>query len=155
MVFIGPINADYKKYLVNLCSNKKRLIFIGQMPYVDLFSYTVDADISFTMIKPINFNFLNMAGASNKRYEMMTCGVPQISNIGPGMKELIEDNVVGVCIDPDDVSNITRAVNMLLANKEIRVSMSENGRKKHLELFNYELEFRPVIDKITKWCLYG
>jgi len=155
MVFIGPVNSEFRSNLEEMASHlgvMHRLYFRGQVPYLDLFSYTVEADITFTMIKPVTFNFRHMAGASNKRYEAIACGIPQISNIGPGMTELIEDNGVGICIDPANPETIGNAVTELLLNPERRREMGKKARELHLNKFNYEQEFDSVLKIIKKWC---
>lgn len=155
MIFIGPITTEERKKIENNALNigiLNRVILLDPVPYEDLFSYTVDADIALTMYKPLSFNCIHTAGASNKRYDAMTCGVPQISNIGPGMKELIEDNGVGICIDPNDCVNLGTAIAELLVDSERRRLMSVSARKLHLNRFNYQLEYAPALSLIKQWC---
>lgn len=155
MVFIGSVTSVVRDQLEQTAKELgvfHRLIFLGKIPYAELFSYTVDADVAFTMIKPVIITFRHMAGASNKRYEAMACGVPQISNLGPGMVELIEDHGIGVCIDPEKPENIGMAITELLMNPERRQLMGKRARELYLNRFNYDLEFSPVLNKIQKWC---
>jgi len=154
-VFIGKVQEDVRTNIDRIAQRYgviDRIVYVGSVPYKEIFSYSIDADIALTMIKPVTFNFRHMAGASNKRYEAMACGIPQVSNIGPSMKELIEDNSVGVCIDPENPENIGRAVTELLSNPELRKEMGEKARALHLAQYNYEQEFRPVQHKVIEWC---
>ncbi len=154
-IFVGKVQENVRIDLESAAREhgvSDRMIFIGSVPYNELFSYTVDADIVLTMIKPVTFNFRHMAGASNKRFEGMACGIVQISNLGPGMKELIQDNGVGVCVDPEIPENIGNAVTELLLDPERRKKMGKKARSLHLTRFNYEQEFQPVQNKVLKWC---
>lgn len=155
MVFIGPVRPLIKDVLKQEALKRgvsDRVIFLGQVSYSTLFSYTVDADIAFTMIKPVSFNFSHMAGASNKRYDAMACGIPQISNFGPGMQELIIDNGIGICVNAESPEEIGRSVADLL-EKPVRLKkMSDAARKLHLSRYNYDIEFSSVRDSIVKKC---
>lgn len=154
MVFLGPVYQETKEQLLQVAQESKvtnRLIFLPQVEYSQLFNYTVDADLALSLIKPITFNFAHMSGASNKRYEFMACGIPQLSNIGPGMKELIDDNEIGLCINPEDIEAIGNSVKNLLLNKPLRQTMSERARSLHLQKYNYDLQFAPIVERLLRY----
>lgn len=151
MVFLGPTTSALKQRLLGIAREAgvaERLVLLQQVPYSDLFGYTVDADLGLTMIKPHTFNFAHMAGASNKRYEFMACGIPQITNHGPGMRELVEESGVGLCVDPEIPEEIGRQVTYLLVNEPLRRKMGEQGRRLHLEEYNYEVQFAGVLEAV-------
>jgi glycosyltransferase involved in cell wall biosynthesis len=152
MVFLGPIKAAFEARLRELARElevSRRVVLLPQVPYSDLFGYTVGADLGLTMIKPHTFNFAHMAGASNKRYEFMACGIPQISNHGPGMQQVIEGNGVGICVDPESPEEIGRQIAYLLSNESLRRKMGERGRRLHLEEYNYEMQFAGVLEALV------
>lgn len=153
MVFIGPVRQSTKIELTDLAREIKvedRLLFLSQVDYSQIFNYTVDADIAFCMIKPVNLNYTFVAGASNKRYEFMACGIPQISNTGPGMKELIEENRVGICVDPQNIELLGRQVKDLILNEHQRKKMGERARALHLQKYNYDLQFDTILTHLLK-----
>lgn len=155
MVFVGPVKNPLQNELIDIANQLgvlDRIVFIPQVPYAELFKYTVDADLAFSMIKPFSFNFAHMSGASNKRYEYMACGIPQITNHGPGVKELIEQSGAGICVDPEVPEEIGQQVSYLLNNDHLRKEMSTKARKQHLVQYNYEQQFIPVLEKITTIC---
>jgi glycosyltransferase involved in cell wall biosynthesis len=152
MVFLGPVKGAFEERLRELARQVgvlDRVFLLPQVPYSDLFGYTVGADLGLTLIKPHTFNFAHMAGASNKRYEFMACGIPQISNHGPGMSDLIEGNGVGICVDPESTEEIGRQVSYLLGNEPLRRDMGARGRRRHLEEHNYEIQFAGVLDVVS------
>jgi glycosyltransferase involved in cell wall biosynthesis len=155
MAFVGPVRPEVRHALVQLAEQEgvgDRVLYIGQVPYADLFQYTVDADIAFTMIKPVTFNFMHMAGASNKRYEAMTCGVPQITNHGPGMTELVCDNGIGICVTPENAQEVGAAVTDLLRDSATRRKMASAARRLHMHRFNYESQFHAMRELIVASC---
>ncbi|NIV29930.1 MAG: glycosyltransferase, partial [Anaerolineae bacterium] len=126
LVFLGPVKAACERSLLGIARDVgmlERVVLLPRVPYSDLFGYTVDADLGLTMARPHSFNFAHTAGTSNKRYEFMACGIPQISNHGPGMYELIEANGVGLCVDPENPEEIGRRVAYLLGNETLRRKM--------------------------------
>lgn len=155
MVFLGPIQSAMRSGLQAAAAKAgvlHRLILLPPVAYDKLFGYTVDADVALSMIRPVTRNFTWIAGAANKRYEYMACGVPQIANAGPGMDELIVASAAGLCIDPVTPESIGCAVNTLLANSALRRRMGAAARRLHLERFHYESEFAPVLRKIVDIC---
>jgi glycosyltransferase involved in cell wall biosynthesis len=154
MVFLGPTKGAFDERLREIARDvgvPDRVVLLSQVPYCDLFGYTVGADLGLTMIKPHSFNFAHMAGASNKRYEFMACGVPQISNRGPGMHDLVEGNGVGLCVDPEDPEEIGHQVAYLLGNEPLRRRMGEQGRRLHLDEYNYEVQFAGLLETVMSY----
>lgn len=122
------------------------MVFLAPVQYRDLFTYTVDADLCLTLLRPKTLNFKYSAGASNKRFESMACGVPQVSDSGPGLRGLIENTGVGVCLPRLEPEALGRTVSLLLENDDGRSRMGRRARRLHLERLNYETEFEPVLD---------
>ena len=152
VVFLGPVKDELEGRLIELARDmdvSQRVVLLPQVPYSALFGYTVGADLGLTLIKPHTFNFAHMAGASNKRYEFMACGIPQISNRGPGMQELIEGNEVGICVDPDNPEELGRQIAYLLRDEPLRRRMGERGRRLHIKEYNYEVQFAEVLEALV------
>ncbi len=80
----------------------------------------------------------------------MAVGVPQITDHGPGTPDLIENPGFGRCIAPTSPTEAADAVNRLLGDENARIAMGARARIAHLERFNYESEFRPVIEVLAK-----
>lgn len=153
MVFLGPVHTVTHQTLLNLAHSEQvadRILFLPQVAYMQLFHYTVDADLGMSMIRPVTFNFEHMAGASNKRYEFMACGIPQITNYGPGMQELIEENGIGMCVWPQSAQAIGMAVRHLLESELRRKAMGVKARNLHLIRYNYDMQFAPVLETIKR-----
>jgi glycosyltransferase involved in cell wall biosynthesis len=107
------------------------------------------ADVGWTVLEPAKENWKYSALASNKRFECMALGVPQITDNNPGVAELIEGNECGICIQPDSVSAASDAVKRLLSDASLRDHMTECGRRIHLGRFNYDQQFAPILEKLN------
>lgn len=59
--------------------------------------------------------------------EAMACGVPVISGDLPAIRELVEPDVTGLLVKPDDVNEWATALNKLITNSDLRHHMSANG----------------------------
>lgn len=128
----------------------RRVVFLGVVRPEEIWSIRVGADVALTIMEPASVNRLLSAGASNKRFEAMAAGVPQVTDRGPGLEEMIEQNGVGLCTPHDDPEAIGRAVAQLLQNDLQRRKMGEHARRLHLDRFNYETEFQPVLEQVLK-----
>jgi glycosyltransferase involved in cell wall biosynthesis len=151
IVFLGPSPPEYRTSLLECAAELRlsdRVLFLERVAYQDLFRYTVDADICLTISRPTTPTWKYNAGASNKRFEAIACGVPQITNWGPGLSTLIEGNGVGKCIKSLSPDAIGKAVADLLSDPSMRSEMSRRARDLHLRLLNYETEFQPILDFI-------
>jgi glycosyltransferase involved in cell wall biosynthesis len=157
-VLIGPVEQAYREKLTSLATEigvSGRLVFLGRIPYQDLFAYTVGADIGLSIVTDRAGNGLNWklsSGAINKRFEYMACGVPQVANKGPGMNELIESRGVGLLVDPESFQDIGKAIQTLLSDPSKLKQAASSARALHLDHFNYEQQFLPIVDKIVTIC---
>jgi glycosyltransferase involved in cell wall biosynthesis len=125
-----------------------RVIFLGSKPHNEALALTAGADLGLSLIQPNSKNLVFSSGAVNKRFEYMALGVPQVTNAGPGVSELIQKTGCGICIDPNSPEAIGKAVNDLLTSPELRERMAQNSRRCHLEEFYYERQFEPVLNWI-------
>lgn len=155
LVLVGPCSETYRKEMISLSRDigaERRLVFLGTIAPEDIWSIRRGADIALTMMvegdnrRTLTFRF--GAGASNKRFEAMTAGVAQVTNQGAGIDKIIVDTGCGLAVDPASPKELGQAVRYLLENPEVREEMGSNGRKIHLQKFNYEIQFKPVMDRI-------
>lgn len=97
-------------------------------------------------MEPHNFNVRHLAGASNKIFDYLAASIPVIV---PRRKEWI-DLVVkpgyGIACDTSDSESIADALRWIGANRDKARSMGAAGRQRILADWNYETQFRPVLD---------
>ncbi len=81
----------------------------------------------------------------NKLFEYMAQGIPLVASNFNLWKAIIEKVDCGICVDPEDPKAISKAVRILLDDKEQAQQMGENGRNAVLTTFNWESEEKKLI----------
>lgn len=81
----------------------------------------------------------------NKMFEYMASGLPVIGSNFPLWKQIIEDNEVGICVDPNDPNAIDEAIQKLRNDPELVEKMGANGRKMVKEKYNWDIEKQKLI----------
>lgn len=155
-VLVGPVPDAYRAQLLAEARGvgaEGRVAFLGGRPHEALPALAAGADVAVALFpaRTEDLNFLYLAGASNKRYEYMSLGLPQVTNVGPGMHEVIEEPGAGVLVEPDDAGAVGQAVRGLLDDADRRRAMGARARRAHLEQFHYERQFQPVLARILEW----
>lgn len=100
---------------------------------------------------PLNTNDPNertMAGATNKIFDYLACGLPVLVPRLPDQVELFVNNGVAVACDPGEPDSIATALDWFSKHPDERRAMGERGRTRVLDDWNYERQFRPVLDAI-------
>lgn len=75
-----------------------------------------------------------------KMFEYMIAEVPVISSNFPYWSEIVEDASCGICVDPMNPQEIRAAIEYILKNPDVAREMGQNGRRKVLEKYNWEIE---------------
>lgn len=76
----------------------------------------------------------------NKMFEYMSAGVPVICSHFPLWKQIIDGNKCGLCVDPSNVSEISKAINYVVGHVSESKQMGINGKKAVLEKYNWSKE---------------
>ena len=151
-VAVGPVSDDYRHQLLELaveCGYGGRVCVTGPVSPENAWPIRVGADVFLTGMDLEHPIYRYCAGASNKRFEAMAAGVAQVTNRGPGIEELFVGPGVAIAVTHDDVEATGAAVSSLLADPDFRRGMGVRARTLHLERYNYEAEFAPVLAQIV------
>lgn len=92
-----------------------------------------------------------MAGASNKPFDYLACGVPVLTNEAQEWKAFFGDSGVSVSCNPESAEDIARAVLWFREHPEERLKMAENGIQIIKSVWNYEAQFSGVVDLLAKF----
>jgi len=152
-VLVGPHSEEVREGILagaRAAGTDSRVLFLGPRPHAEALALAAGADLGLTLIQPHNQNRLYSAGACNKRFEYMALGVPQLTNNGPGVADIVERSQCGVCVDPNSPEEIGAAVNRLLHDPGQLRQMGSRGRAAHREHYNYQAQFRPVLEWIMQ-----
>lgn len=85
-----------------------------------------------------------------KMFEYMIAGVPVISSEFPYWKAIVDDAQCGICVNPLNPNEIKSAIEYIFNNPEIAKQMGENGRKKVIEKYNWDIEKVKLIELYKK-----
>ncbi|MDD5669999.1 MAG: glycosyltransferase [Candidatus Omnitrophica bacterium] len=76
--------------------------------------------------------------------EAMSAGKPIIATSVGGNSEVVVDGVTGLLVPPKNVYALSDAIEKLAGNKELRLQMGENGRKRVVDDFSLEEMIRST-----------
>lgn len=110
--------------------------------------------IGLSLLRPWHPNWQYASGASNKRYQYIRAGLPQITDRNLGVPELVEGNGVGRCVDPDSPEQIAEAVRFYHDHPDEWAAAAERAARLHRDELYYEQEFEPVLD-FVRLCREG
>jgi glycosyltransferase involved in cell wall biosynthesis len=117
------------------------------LSYDDLPILPCSADIGIAIYRGNSINRYEMA--SGKLYQYMKAGLPVIASDFPNLKEVVEDNALGICINSDEIENLVSAVTQLAANPELRRNYGMNARRVFIEKYAYERNFAQVLSLLN------
>ena len=109
------------------------------------------ADLGLTIMEPVGANTTNYrfaAGGIQRQIRGDGCGRCLITNQGPGIEAVLDEVGCGLSVPTENPQELGEAVRYLLTDNEKRKEMGENGRAAHLDRFNYEVQFQPLLEKV-------
>lgn len=94
-----------------------------------------------------------MAGASNKPFDYMACGLALLVSDLPEWRTLFVSNGFGRACKSDSPENIASEIQWLFEHPQETTSMGKKGRQRILEDWNYETQFQPVLEYMNPGAL--
>ncbi len=149
-----PVGA--RDHVDNLRAEARRLgvehrfSYLGEIPLrSDLLAACRRADVGLSFM-PIDdrgdINESNMTGASNKPFDYLANGLALLVSDRPDWRAMFADSGLGRVCDPGDPASIAAALEWFLEHPAETRAMGESGRRRILEDWNYEAQFRPVLE---------
>jgi glycosyltransferase involved in cell wall biosynthesis len=80
-----------------------------------------------------------------KMFEYMAAGIPVIASNFPLWESIVMRHRCGLCVDPEDVNAIARAIVRLASAPDEAKAMGENGRQAALTIYNWRAEETKLI----------
>jgi glycosyltransferase involved in cell wall biosynthesis len=88
---------------------------------------------------------------SNKLFEYMAAGLPLICTDYDLWKEIIGKYECGICVQPNNPSEIETAIRFLIENKEKAYQMGQNGKNAVAQQYNWNTQEKIYIDLYLKY----
>jgi glycosyltransferase involved in cell wall biosynthesis len=122
-----------------------RVIILPPVSRSRLLEICRDADVGVAFFPPVLSAADSFAGASNKVYDYLCCGLPVLCTDNSEWHSLLSENGWAVGCVTSDPHSISKAVLQLYNRRQDAQSMGARGRKWVLGEGNYEVEFEPVL----------
>lgn len=87
---------------------------------------------------------------NTKLFEYMEAGLPILCSDYKLWKEIINKYKCGICVDPNNIEEITKALKYFMKNKSEVKQMGENGRKAVVDEFNWNTQAERLLDMYRK-----
>lgn len=136
-LLIAGVGPD--KYLLeNQTTNiKKKIQYIGWIPYEEVIKRSLSADIIFAFYDSTIPN--NRYASPNKLFEAMMCGKPIIVNDNTSMSNIVKEINCGLVVPYRDINAIKGAILELKNNPSLYRKLGENGRKAYEEKYSWDI----------------
>lgn len=151
-VIVGAGDRAYEEQLMRAAAEggvRDRVLIRGRVPYDEVFAWAVGASVGVTLLDGRNPFWRWSAGASNKRFEYLALGIPQVTNEGEGMRAVFGDGKAVTQVGYGDIEAIGRSIASYMKCDVMRAEAGEAARRMHLDIYNYENQFRPVLRWVT------
>jgi glycosyltransferase involved in cell wall biosynthesis len=131
----GPL-PSYGLKLVNKLNLDGMVHFSGRLTREELAQHYSTAQIA---VVPSTYEGFGLPAA-----EAMACGTPVIATTGGALPEVVGD--AGILVSPGSADALAAAIKQLLNNKQAQQRMSEAGRKRVKERFDWEQSARKTLE---------
>jgi glycosyltransferase involved in cell wall biosynthesis len=151
---IGYTTAGNEDYPAQFCRRAAelgvldRVHLIGPQQRAELLAKARECTIGWAAMPThsSNANFRHMAGASNKAFDYLACGLALLVSDQPDWKELFLDSGYGGSCTSEDPKSVTAAIDWFLKHPHEVKAMGERGRNRVIDEWNYQTQFREVLE---------
>lgn len=132
---------------------ESRVEWLGQVPTrAELLALARACEVGIALMpmQSDDPNERTMAGASNKPFDYMACGLGLIISDLEDWRALFSPGDFARVCNSDDAGSIAAAVCWYLEHPAERLAQGERARQKILDAWNYETRFAPVFSRIVE-----
>jgi glycosyltransferase involved in cell wall biosynthesis len=81
-----------------------------------------------------------------KMFEYFQAGLPVVASDFPIWREIIDNDNLGICVNPLDCKSILNSIISLLNDSETLEKMSSNGKRVILDKYNWSIEEKKLVE---------
>lgn len=133
----GTLKSELEATAQNLGVDDS-VVFPGAVPHSDIHRYYAAADVFCLPSYHEGFPVVNM--------EAMASGLAVVSTTIEAVQDQIDDNEHGLLVDPGDVSALTKALDEVLTDPDLRERLGSAGRKRSEEQFTWEIQATRMVE---------
>jgi glycosyltransferase involved in cell wall biosynthesis len=133
----------------------ERMRLAGALPHADAMALcaTCDLGLAIASAVAVDDNLRTLAGASNKVFEYLACGVVPIVPDTEEWRDDFVDPGFAISCDPDSPAALANVIGICVADRDALRERGERGRQRILDDWNYETAFAPVLRTICETAL--
>lgn len=139
----GKCSNEDEQLFLNKMLQRKNVIYYGYVSYDQVLNNLGKYDVGIALYKRTNA-FKNIAENTTKIFEYMEFGLPIVTADFEGLKKIITEDNVGICVDTDS-DNWNKQVYDFLRNLDKLNEMSENGIKAFNQKRNWDICERKLL----------
>jgi glycosyltransferase involved in cell wall biosynthesis len=125
-----------------------RIRFAGWLDVAEAEARLLQADLAIALLDTSHEQWRTALGASNKRYQYMKAGLPQIGDQNPGVPDLLENNGIGTCVSEHSTRAIASAVGIYVEDRARCMAEGAQAFELHASRFHYERVFERLLDTL-------
>jgi glycosyltransferase involved in cell wall biosynthesis len=132
-----------------------RLHIIGALPCrSQILEYSRNCHVGLSLMPTYSGdrNEQAMAGASNKTFDYLACGLAVLVSNLADWRSIFVDAGYGLHCVPEDADSIAAALRWFFEHREDTQIMGERGRTRILSEWNYETQFAPILRLLQETC---
>ena len=122
----GPLRRDLESLSSSL-GIRERTMFLGTQGASEIAALLRGCDV---MVLPSRMEPFGIA-----LLEAMACKAPVVATNGGGIPEIIEHEVSGLLVEPENPEALSAAIRRMLADGDLRKELAENGYSRVIERF--------------------
>lgn len=128
----------------------KKVRYLGRIPHDEVQDVYNQSMIGMTLLS--NNTQVGDEGTlgNTKIFEFMEAGLPIICSNNNIWKEIVDSYNCGIAINPNNVNEITNAINRIINDQDKVISMGQKGRQAALEKFNWHTQEKKLIELYRK-----
>lgn len=136
---------DLKKH-----RNWKYVDYKGLINHEDILGFLESSIAGMALSKKLHNSSPKGTLGNTKIFEYMRAGIPVILTDFPLWKKIIKKYNCGIAVDINNEEEIINAIQFVCNNSREAIMMGENGRKAHLEVFNWETQIPALMNLYKK-----
>jgi len=143
----GTFFKEYKEKLSKF-SSWNRVNYLGYLDKKELENAYKKVTIGITLLHyHANVGFTVGTLGNTKFFEYMKYGLPIVcTNFRIWKERIIDKYKCGICVNPNNVEEVTQAIQYLIYNKEIAYQMGQNAQKAFKEEFNWNSQEQILLN---------
>ncbi len=135
-LFIVVGDGDILPNLVAMTKDNNlsaKILFVGKVPFEDLFQYTKISDLGVSLEENIGLNYYY--ALPNKLFDYIRAGIPVLASPLPEIKRVVNKYQIGRCIEKHDGRHIADRIDEIFANTK--------------ELEDYKINLQTAASELT------